>query len=197
MKSRTIHLSGGVLASVFLVVLGMAMTERTAALALNRALLTPPAVAATAATAAPEDPRVSAARGVQLARANELDGARRNLQLAVQGNDERVSNQARFNLGNLALREALAMQSDEEKLAGLLALAKQHYREVLLREPQYWAARYNLERALWLAPEEGIAATGDSINTAKELQGSTSRNNTNDGREGAATTMQPDGAGLP
>ena len=194
MKSRTIHLSGGVLASVFLVVLGMAMTERTAALALNRALLAPPAVAA---TAAPEDPRISAARGVQLARANELDGARRNLQLAVQGNDERVSNQARFNLGNVALREALAMQSDEEKQAGLLALAKQHYREVLLREPQYWAARYNLERALWLAPEEGIAATGDSINTAKELQGSTSRNNTNDGREGAATTMQPDGAGLP
>ncbi|MDY7575151.1 MxaK protein [Actimicrobium sp. CCI2.3] len=194
MKSRTIHLAGGVLASVFLVVLGMAMTERTAALALNRALLAPPAVAA---TAAPEDPRISAARGVQLARANELDGARRNLQLAVQGNDERVSNQARFNLGNLALREALAMQSDEEKQAGLLALAKQHYREVLLREPQYWAARYNLERALWLAPEAGIAATGDSINTAKELEGSTSRNNTNDGREGAATTMQPDGGGLP
>jgi mxaK protein len=192
MKSRTLHSIGGVLAGIFLLALGLAVTERHAALALNRAMRSPPAIAT-----AGEDPRVSAARGIQLARAGAPDGARRNLQLALQGGDERVNNQARFNLGNLALREAVGLNREDEKLAGLLALAKQHYREVLLRESPYWAARYNLERALWLAPEEGIAPLVDGIATSKELQGSTSNNNTNDGQQGTATTMQPEGGGLP
>ncbi|MEB0135296.1 hypothetical protein QN362_08120 [Actimicrobium sp. CCC2.4] len=192
MKSRTLHITGSALAGVFLVALGMALAERHAALALNRDLLAPPAIAA-----AIEDPRISAARGVRLAGTGDADDARQNLQLAMQSGDARVSNQARFNLGNLALRQAIAMGSDDEKRPGLLALAKQHYREVLLREPQQWAARHNLERALWLAPEEAIAATVDGINTSKELEGSTNNNDTNDGREGAATTMQPESGGLP
>ncbi len=192
MKSRTLHITGGVLASVFLVLLGLAVAQRHAALALNRAMLAPPATAT-----ASEDPRLSTARGVQLAGAGDLDGARRNLQLAVQGGDGHVSNQARFDLANLALREAIAMRRDDEKPAGLLALAKQHYREVLRREPHYWAARYNLERALRLAPEEGIAPLVDGIATSKKLQGSTSNDNTNDGEQGTATTLQPDGGGLP
>ena len=192
MKSRTLHITGGALAGVCLVVVGMALAERHAALALNRDLLAPPAIAAAA-----EDPRISAARGVQLAGTGDADGARRNLQLAMQAGDVRVRNQARFNLGNLALRQAIVMVSDDEQRPGLLALAKQHYRDVLQREPQHRAARYNLERALWLAPEEGIAAAVDGIDTSKQLEGSTNNNDTNDGREGAATTMQPEGGGLP
>ena len=192
MKSRTLHITGGVLAGVFLVILGQALAERHTALALNRALLAPPAIAAVA-----EDPRVSAARGVRLASTGDTDGARRNLQLAMQAGAERVSNQARFNLGNLALRQAIAVGSDDEKRADLLALAKQQYREVLLREPHYWAARYNLERALWLAPEEGIAPLVDAIDTSKKLEGPERDDNPNGGREGSATTMQSEGGGLP
>jgi mxaK protein len=192
MKSRTLHITGGVFAGVFLVALWMALAERHAALALNRDLLAPPAIAAAA-----EDPRISAARGVQLAGTGDADGARRNLQLAMQAGDARVSNQARFNLGNLALRQAIGSGRDDEQRPGLLALAKQHYREVLQREPQHQGARYDLERALWLAPEEGIAATVDGIDTSKQLEGSTNNNDTNDGREGTATTLQPEGGGLP
>lgn len=36
----------------------------------------------------------------------------------------------------------------------LLELAKETYREVLRRDPSVWSARYNLERALRLAPED-------------------------------------------
>lgn len=36
----------------------------------------------------------------------------------------------------------------------LLELAKETYREVLRRDPSLWSARYNLERALRLAPED-------------------------------------------
>jgi mxaK protein len=35
----------------------------------------------------------------------------------------------------------------------LLELAKQSYRNALRRDPSRWDVRYNLDRALWLAPE--------------------------------------------
>ncbi len=35
----------------------------------------------------------------------------------------------------------------------LIELAKQSYRTALRRDPARWDVRYNLERALWLAPE--------------------------------------------
>ena len=35
----------------------------------------------------------------------------------------------------------------------LIELAKQRYRDALRDRPDDWDARYNLERALWLAPE--------------------------------------------
>lgn len=61
---------------------------------------------------------------------------------------------ALYNAGNLHLREALKAGPDgAARSLPLIELAKQSYRSVLRRDPQAWDARYNLERALWLAPE--------------------------------------------
>ena len=65
---------------------------------------------------------------------------------------------ARYNSANLHLREAIRLR-ESGNAAGLtqsiplLELAKQGYRDVLRDDPQQWDARYNLERALRLAPE--------------------------------------------
>ncbi len=59
------------------------------------------------------------------------------------------------NAGNLHFREALKEEGLESavRILPLVELAKQSYRTVLRRDPQRWDARYNLERALWMAPE--------------------------------------------
>ena len=59
-----------------------------------------------------------------------------------------------YNLGNLHLRAALKNGAGRAAEAlPLLELAKQAYRDALRVDPSDWDARYNLEQALWLAPE--------------------------------------------
>jgi mxaK protein len=70
---------------------------------------------------------------------------------------------ARYDLGNLYLREALrqGVQQAPQQLP-LIELAKQSYRDLLREAPSDWDARYNLERALQLAPEAGEEASADA-----------------------------------
>ena len=68
------------------------------------------------------------------------------------GELDALGRQALFNLGNMYLRQGLA-QGTAEALP-LVELAKQRYRDLLRATPDDWDARYNLERALRLAPEE-------------------------------------------
>jgi len=59
------------------------------------------------------------------------------------------------------LRQALAGGTRAD--AGpLVELAKQRYRDLLRAEPQDWDARYNLERALRVAPEEQESAAEEN-----------------------------------
>jgi mxaK protein len=72
--------------------------------------------------------------------------------------------QARPDLAGAALYDAAnALMREGDRIAGmgdwvgarpLLELAKETYREALRRDSSRWDARYNLERALRLAPEE-------------------------------------------
>ena len=85
----------------------------------------------------------------------DYDGALAAYKAIIQGGREDLRRIALYDLGNLHLREALQVGlEDEAQSLPLLELAKQSYRDVLRRDPENWDARYNLERALRLAPED-------------------------------------------
>jgi len=99
---------------------------------------------------------------------------------ALTGDDDAALRQiALYDLGNLNLRAALqAGEQEAIRSLPLIELAKHSYRDVLHGDPQDWDARYNLERALWLAPEfdEGDDAvdrpSGPRERAATTMQGS-------------------------
>lgn len=89
----------------------------------------------------------------------------------------------RYNMANAYLRRAVAVerQAQRDLALPLVELAKQTYRELLAERPNFWDAKYNLERALqlfpdpqeqalqeWLAPERGPRAIM-SIQAEQEL----------------------------
>jgi mxaK protein len=84
-----------------------------------------------------------------------------------------------YNSGNLHLRQAQAMNDrgdgDPERLRSAAELAKDNYRRALRLQPDYWPARYNLERALSRFPD----ADDDDVGEAPPIK-----------RERAVTTMQ-------
>jgi mxaK protein len=93
---------------------------------------------------------------------------------------------ARFNAGNIHLREATMLQKTpgDAALGAIITpaeLAKQAYRDVLRGDPQDWDARFNLERVLRLLPDPEDENTGG----APQLS------------ERAATTMRSVTLGLP
>jgi len=110
---------------------------------------------------------------------------------------------ARFNSANLLLRQASVMragiqtgqagqtgqaeQTGQTGQAGqalpMIELAKEQYRELLRRDPGFWDARYNLERAQRLLPDP---VDSDLEPTAAQRE-----------RERAATTMRAQSLGLP
>jgi mxaK protein len=90
---------------------------------------------------------------------------------------------ALFNLGNLHLREGQRREaSDATQALALYELSKQSYRDLLREDPNDWDARYNLERALWQAPE---------ADDAEEEQAAPQQS------ERAVTTMKGGGGELP
>lgn len=92
---------------------------------------------------------------------------------------------ARYNSANLLLRQAIVLRAGAQpgQALPLIELAKEHYRELLRRDPQDWDARYNLERAQRLLPDP---------EPADDLEPDAKRN-----AERAATTMRGYSPGLP
>jgi mxaK protein len=99
-------------------------------------------------------PEAQFAYAIALAKRGDYEGALKQYKVLSRGSRADVATDALYNAGNLQLREALKEGREATVRAlPLIELAKQSYRGVLRRDPQSWDARYNLERALWLAPE--------------------------------------------
>jgi mxaK protein len=108
-------------------------------------------------------PEARFAHAMRLAQNGAYEEALKTYRALGRDDGTRLSTSALYNAGNLQLREALKEGKDATvKALPLIELAKQSYRAVLRREPESWDARYNLDRALWLAPEVEEVA-GDRI----------------------------------
>lgn len=108
-------------------------------------------------------PEARFAKAMRLAKSGEYENALKAYRALGRGEETHLSTSALYNAGNLQLREALREGPDAAiRALPLIELAKQSYRAVLRREPESWDARYNLDRALWLAPEVEATA-GDRI----------------------------------
>jgi mxaK protein len=99
-------------------------------------------------------PEAQFARALGLARAGKFDAALNIYKSLTRSTRPDIRLAALYNTGNVYMREAEKRSADEgfESLP-LVELAKQAYRDVLRQQPVDWDARYNLERALYLAPE--------------------------------------------
>ncbi|MGH8751256.1 MAG: hypothetical protein ACREUV_06090 [Burkholderiales bacterium] len=129
-------------------------------------------------------PQVVFAQAYSLQRARQRQEALALYQRVVNEGDEDLRAAARFNSANVHLREALTLRGTpaEAQALPLIELAKESYREVLRRQAGDWDARYNLERALRLAPE---------------VEETDSAGYEPPGQERAVTTMKGFSLGLP
>jgi mxaK protein len=99
-------------------------------------------------------PEAQFARALVLVRAGKSAAALNIYKSLARGSRTDIRQAALYNTGNLYMRDAESSETEQSfESLPLIELAKQAYRDVLRREPDDWAARYNLERACWLAPE--------------------------------------------
>ncbi|MGF6600952.1 mxaK protein [Paraburkholderia sp. GAS448] len=110
-------------------------------------------------------PEVRLALAVALSKAGAYADAQKRFDGLIQnGGNGAIERAALFDLGNMYLRQAT-----EGGAAGLikslpmLEQAKERYRALLRVSPDDWDARYNLERALWLAPETNYGSSEPDV----------------------------------
>jgi len=149
-KRRHVHLLFGLSLLAFSLLAGYQVTRLKQAERVNQAIAHSNAGALGSAL-----PEALFARAVLLSQASaQRDQAVKIYKEIIQGGRPDLRQAALFNLGNLHMREALASNpADSVSALPLIELAKRSYRDLLREHPEDWDARYNLERALWLAPE--------------------------------------------
>lgn len=158
MKRGTVHATFGAVAAAFALFAGIEGVRLREAIRVNAAVSSTSAVRVES-----RRPEARFAQAMAIAKAGDYEGALRIYRRLGAEEHGAVSIAALYNAGNLQLREALKEGSGASaRSLPLIELAKQSYRAVLRRDPQSWDARYNLERALWLAPEVEEVA-GDRI----------------------------------
>jgi len=149
MKRRTMHVVFAAVAVVCAAAAARESVRLSDADRVNGAI-----VRATALDSNSSLPEAQFARAATLARTGKTDAALKAYKAIAQGDRPDLREAALYNLGNLHVREAERTgEDDPTQSLPLIELAKQSYRDVLRAQPADWDARYNLERALQLAPE--------------------------------------------
>jgi len=171
MRRRQVHWMFGLAATAF-AVLAIAQAVR-----LERARHVNSAIAAATVTALDSSvPEARFARAIALDRAGDYDGAMLAYKALIQSDRTDLRRRALYNLGNLDMRAAMRdPESPSDQRLPLVELAKQSYRDLLREDPGDWDARYNLERALYLAPESEQDEADAAPPTPKEHAVSTVR----------------------
>lgn len=175
MRRAFFHLAFGTLAFCFA---GIAMYDWST-LRYERSVAQAVAVAAAVGGNRPEmkgkvdgAAEVRLARAVSLSKAGDYVGAQRLYDVLVtDDNDKTIQTAALFDLGNMHLREATRSGAPTSiQSLPMLEQAKERYRSVLRIAPEDWDARYNLERALWLAPEAATDSNEPDIKKQRNVK---------------------------
>lgn len=164
MTRRRVHLLFGVTA------LGLALLAAYNGWRLEHANRVNDAIASASTTGLDTAvPEARFAHANALSMAGNFEDAAKAYKALIQGDRADIRLAALFNLGNLHMREALKNGADGTgNSLPLIELAKQNYRDLLRDNPSDWDARYNLERALWLAPE--VEEQADEDNNVPEWE---------------------------
>lgn len=171
MRRRSVHAVFGVVAAACAAVAGVQIVRLESARHVNSAIRS-----ASVANLDRSVPEAQVARAIALSRAGDYEGALVAYKAVVQGQRADLRRLALYNLGNLHMRAALKdPQATTDQVLPLIELAKQSYRDLLRETPEDWDARYNLERALYMAPEADEDVANDGPPAPKEHSVSTNR----------------------
>jgi mxaK protein len=136
----------------------------------NVSATAPPAAADSGGERAPDDdaPRpVQLAHAIALSAAGHYTAAGRRFEALVEesGPLDEIGRAALYDLGNMYLREGAGETASAVRSLPMIEQAKARYRALLRVAPDDWDARYNLERALRLAPETQEAMDASEVAT--------------------------------
>jgi mxaK protein len=121
---------------------------------------------------ASDPPEVQLARAMVLSKAGAYADAQKLYDGLIQdeGNSD-LTHTALFDLGNMYVHQATGgSSSGPVRSLPLLEQAKQRYRQLLRVSPGDWDARYNLERALWFAPEASEGADEPDVKEQHDVK---------------------------
>ncbi len=102
----------------------------------------------------PEHEKAQFAKAFDDAEKGNNEAALERLTSRLATTDPELEAAAYFNRANIHMREMLALRADDTGRVALIGLAKQDYRNALLIDSSLWQARFNLEYALLMDPEE-------------------------------------------
>jgi mxaK protein len=168
MRRSTVHTLFGAVALAFVALLAREAYELQQTKAVNQALAQ---VRSSPSDLQDKDgsmpPEVRLGLAVALSVAGRDAAAIKQYSRLIQNDSPLELRQAAlYDLANLYLRQGMTHAASDS--LATLELAKQRYRDLLRANPLDWDARYNLERALRIAPEE--AAYADDAVPAEQRQ---------------------------
>jgi mxaK protein len=157
-RRRTVHIAFGAVAIAFATFLVVEDTRLREARRVNEAIATTASSGESARSGAAAEasrrPEAQFVGAIAAARSGNYDAALKTYKSIGRDAPPPLASAALYNAGNLQLRQALKEGPDAVARAlPLIELSKQNYRAALRLNPHDWDTRYNLERALWLAPE--------------------------------------------